>query len=298
MHFKVGAVFCRIHPLLPILCAGSILCGTGDMLLASILALCWHELGHFTAARCCKIPVLSIELTPFGGVMQCSTARATILRQCLLSLSGPFSSFLGYLLCYYSLLQPNAHVPFLLNSLRMHLLLFLINLLPVLPLDGGQILMACFRAYPGIKKWLCMSGAIIGLTLIALSIIYALHNQLLLGPAFAGCCLIYAAAIQHRDAAAQCIHQIILEKIRLKKGKLLPIAYWAADSDLTVLTLSRMLPSNRLSRIQVYDAQADRMIGEISQHQLVEMLLTDPSLPLKKACQDPRGASIAKSDAL
>lgn len=107
----------------------------------SVLA---HELGHAFMGRAYGLDS-SIRLYSFGGVTSFDRgARLTGLRDALLSLAGPMAGF-AFALFIYLLARA---VPFEGMFLRVLLgdLLYvniawgLMNLLPVLPLDGGNIM--------------------------------------------------------------------------------------------------------------------------------------------------------------
>ena len=128
------------------------------ILLVSVLL---HELGHVVAARLTGGSASEIHLTPVGGLAQVQPGRGT-RAQVLTAAAGPFVNLLVCLAAF-----PNRYAPEtlwgVLNPLVLpvaalgegHLardlgliafavnwLLLLINLMPIVPLDGGQIVRA------------------------------------------------------------------------------------------------------------------------------------------------------------
>lgn len=112
------------------------------LLFASVLA---HELGHSFVALSQGIEVKSITLFIFGGLAQLEKESDTPLKAFLVAIAGPLVSFLLFFVLSIigvnlSLSAPLAAVVSLLASVNLVLALF--NLIPGLPLDGGNILKA------------------------------------------------------------------------------------------------------------------------------------------------------------
>lgn len=138
-----------------------------------------HELGHALAARCYGHEPW-ITLHGFGGLASYHSSRESLLSKILITLAGPFAGFLfaavvvaairlaGHQVLFVPSLIPINFVGFhsdqlnLLLSylLQVNILWGLVNLLPVYPLDGGQIsreLFAEWNAYDGIRYSLILS---------------------------------------------------------------------------------------------------------------------------------------------
>jgi tetratricopeptide (TPR) repeat protein len=116
-----------------------------------------HELGHTLAARLYGIEVTSIVLWPLGGFANLSRRPEKVLPDMVISVSGPLANLLifvalasltiiEYLLERTQLFPALARFlwqwdvfPFLLSLSIANLSLALFNLVPVYPLDGGQI---------------------------------------------------------------------------------------------------------------------------------------------------------------
>ena len=112
------------------------------LLFASVLA---HELGHSFAAKAQGIQVKSISLFLFGGLATLEKDSDTPAKAMLVAIAGPLVSILlfGLFLGFYSyipLALPLKAIFSLLATINLSLALF--NLIPGLPLDGGNILKA------------------------------------------------------------------------------------------------------------------------------------------------------------
>jgi Zn-dependent protease/CBS domain-containing protein len=112
------------------------------LLFSSVLA---HELGHSFVAMRQGIEVKSISLFLFGGLASFDRESKTPGQAFWVAIAGPLVSLglfglLRTLLVGFSTLSPLAAVISLLASINLILALF--NLIPGLPLDGGNVLKA------------------------------------------------------------------------------------------------------------------------------------------------------------
>jgi Zn-dependent protease len=99
-----------------------------------------HELGHSVVARAKGGYIHEIVLYPFGGAAKISNLSKKPVDEILIALAGPAVSLaLAILLLPYSLTHELG---------RLNMALFLFNVLPVFPMDGGRV----FRAVLTIKN--------------------------------------------------------------------------------------------------------------------------------------------------
>lgn len=112
------------------------------LMFASVVA---HELGHSFVALSQGVGVKSITLFLFGGLASLEKEAETPLQAFLIAIAGPLVSLLlwgmlAILGTQLALPAPLATVIFLLGAINLALALF--NLIPGLPLDGGNVLKA------------------------------------------------------------------------------------------------------------------------------------------------------------
>ncbi len=106
-------------------------CGMGEALLWLLLAAILHELGHLTAARLMGVNTDLLLLTAVGAELVMPDRKLLGHgKQLLLALAGPLMNFL---LLFLPLSPPP-----LAGACA---LLGCFNLLPILPLDGGELLL-------------------------------------------------------------------------------------------------------------------------------------------------------------
>ncbi|WP_341299920.1 stage IV sporulation protein FB [Lysinibacillus sp. FSL H8-0500] len=109
-----------------------------------LLSLLWHEAGHLIAALLCKVKVKSCVITPYGGEIQFENPAVVQASSLLwIALGGPIATIIGIGLAFF--------MPELLAAklMSVQLVLLAINIMPIIPLDGGRIFLAwLFLHYP------------------------------------------------------------------------------------------------------------------------------------------------------
>lgn len=196
-----------------------------------------HELGHSVAALKQGIKVNSITLFLFGGVAAIERESKTPLEAFLVAVAGPLVS-LALFLVFFSISQylpPSGIIKLIVSDLAtINLVLTLFNLIPGLPLDGGQILKAIVwkatgNAFTGIV-WASFSGMLVGW----LGIIFGLFVWIVSG-AFGGLWLAFIGWFILRNANAyQRIALLQKSLLDLKAASVMTRDYRVVEGKLTV----------------------------------------------------------------
>ncbi|BAW96102.1 sterol-regulatory element binding protein (SREBP) site 2 protease family protein [[Synechococcus] sp. NIES-970] len=148
------------------------------LLFSSVLL---HELGHSLVAKSQGIGVKSITLFLFGGVAAIDRESQNPLGAFAVAIAGPLVSL--SLFCLFWLLWQ--YVPlgevgifFTRDMARLNLVLALFNLIPGLPLDGGQMLKAVVWQWTGDRlkgvRYAAASGKFLGTMAIAFGLLVVL----------------------------------------------------------------------------------------------------------------------------
>lgn len=130
----------RIHPLF--LAAGLVSAFTGDLILflAATLAALEHECAHAFAARRYGFALDKLILMPYGAVLSGDISGIGKRQELAVLLAGPLANAataLAFVALWW--LFPETY-PYTEAAAQVSLSLFLVNLLPAYPLDGGRIL--------------------------------------------------------------------------------------------------------------------------------------------------------------
>ncbi len=158
---------------------GTVLAWSGAVAMSLLLfaSVLLHELGHSLAAKSQGIQVNSITLFLFGGIAAIEEESKTPGKAFQVAIAGPLVSIaLFFLLRLVSTVLPEASPASVITGdlARINIVLALFNLIPGLPLDGGQVLKAAiwkvtgnrFQAVRGAAK----AGQILGYSAIALGL--------------------------------------------------------------------------------------------------------------------------------
>lgn len=151
-----------------------------------------HELGHaLTAKMFGQSP--RIELIAFGGLTIPEGPKLKRWKEFIVVFMGPLFGFMLFVLATFAKLLPIANPSFqaILEMFRfVNLFWTFVNLLPILPLDGGQLVRIVLESIMGAKAWkaslysslffatfLCMAFFVLGYYLIgAIFLMFAFQS--------------------------------------------------------------------------------------------------------------------------
>ncbi len=144
------------------------------LLFASVIL---HELGHSLVAMSKGIKVNSITLFLFGGVAAIEKEPETPGHVFQVAIAGPAVSFTLFLLLGFATLaipESSLASDIVHRLAAINLVLALFNMIPGLPLDGGQVLKAALWKITGNRqiavRWAAKTGQFLGWFAIALGL--------------------------------------------------------------------------------------------------------------------------------
>ncbi|MBD1853600.1 site-2 protease family protein [Leptolyngbya sp. FACHB-711] len=136
-----------------------------------------HELGHSLIARSQGINVTSIRLFLFGGIASIEQESKTPGQAFQVAIAGPavsFSIFLVLSLLRLALPLPEPAEAVIGNLAGINFVLALFNMIPGLPLDGGQVLKAAVWKATGSRaqgvRWAARAGQTLAWTAVIVGI--------------------------------------------------------------------------------------------------------------------------------
>lgn len=157
-----------IRPGFVALLCGCAYFGSAGLLTVYLLSAALHELGHAAAARALGLHLKRLTLSAAGAELELREQETSFRQDFLLCLSGPVANLAAAAIC--AVLR---RFPLFLGA---NLLLGCFNLLPVLPLDGGNALFALLSWATDVDRAfqvLCIVslGAVFVLTAFGLAIL-------------------------------------------------------------------------------------------------------------------------------
>ncbi len=256
-----------------------------------------HELTHSFVGRLSGIKVESIELFPFGGAAHpASPLEFEPRKEIMIAAAGPLFNLVLFLLLnnyrqLFFLLFPLRQVHYIF-LLRANLFLFIFNLLPGLPLDGGRILRALLSARMGFFRATeaCAGyGRILGGVFFIAGILLSYYDFVLLSVSLAGLFLYSAAGKQQRSSIYLFLRYLVRKERMLQKtGVLKGEQIVALESTAIIDVLKRFKPA-KYHQIIVLNRTC-RVIGQLSESQLLSAALEKGiHLPLGRLCRGGTG---------
>lgn len=181
MNFRLGSISIQI---LPIFWLFAILLGylfsetfegTFIWVLIILCSLLFHEMGHALTA-CAFGQNASIQLMAFGGVTQRDGPKLALWKEFLITLNGPLAGFLLAGLALFVTVKVKMPTPLfeiLISLSYVNVFWTLINLLPLPPLDGGQLVRIISEAIFGFRgiSYAYFFGFLFGCLLVAASLV-------------------------------------------------------------------------------------------------------------------------------
>ncbi len=278
----------RVHPLFLLILLLYTLAGQGIMIAACVLALALHEAGHYAAACHLRLPVSEIELTPFGGAMQIAGSDGATGRSgFLLAAAGPLVNAICLAASYF-VLQRSA-MPFMVWFALSNLSMLAANLLPILPLDGGRMVLALLSprfGRPHVFRALLLLGRIAAAALIACSLALALKG--LFRPAWMalGCYLFYAASLEEKHGTARFLSALFSRRLRAENGAALPVQHLCVSGGTALYTLLPQLRPAAYHLVSVVDDQGCKILGTVDEAGLYNAVLHAPHAAMAQIIAD------------
>ncbi len=238
----------------------------------SYLALAIHELFHIFYAVKMKIPIGRLVVLPFGISMKIK-GKLSHLNEILLCAMGPLGSFAVAVLGIYfsAIIKSNENIIYF---IRANFSLFVINILPIYPLDGGRIFKRVLQEKLGIFKATQISMFISGLCVaiicvfIFVSVVaYRFNTSIVMLCAF----LIYEISKQKNSAIKSYSELLIYSKEKLKESTLMPVREVVVAKNCPSKNILKMLSDSFYMVINIVDDRG-KIIGRIGEAELIETI--------------------------
>lgn len=183
-----------------------------------------HETGHILTGRAFGECYAQLDLSPLGGMITYKSGRASCkgLRGALIAASGPMCNVFAILLYLYSpvlreCIPHKAGQVFILMNASMAF----VNLIPVLPLDGGRILFSigyCCFPLSVLTSVLTAAGRFFGMCCVILALFGAIRwEKLNISLLLAGMYIAVYAGRQREVIYAGNLHTVLQERLALTK---------------------------------------------------------------------------------
>ena len=241
----------------------------------AFLALLIHELAHLLAGYWLGEKAESVEFTPFGGVIRYPFGVSAMkgLRGLAVAGAGPLANYamLWLLSMPWAKRLPQ---PFLQQTLFMHAGMLFLNLLPVLPLDGGRALKAMLTRQLGyiaaisIMRRLSRIVTVFLFVCVALLLLVTgLNISLLMVAAF----LTLYMTEEKKENDYVIMQELLYTKNKLKNRGLMRTQSLTATDALAARSVLKRLCYDAYHIVYIVD-QNQRLLRTVTEAQIVEAL--------------------------
>ena len=165
----------KLHPLFVVFALIMVICGQSINLLGGLIAVILHELAHKTTAKYYGYYLKEIKLLPYGAVLS-GTENIDKKSERIIAISGPIASLLIAII-FVSLwwVYPVSYY-YTKNFVYTNLAIFVVNLLPVFPLDGSRVVLSFTKNRLKTLKFLRLLGVIVSFIFIIFFIVSAFYD--------------------------------------------------------------------------------------------------------------------------
>jgi stage IV sporulation protein FB len=226
-------------------------------------------------ARVLKIRTSRIILTPLGIMAKIEYSNIEFLKEFLIAVLGPLSNFLMAAAGYYINSYFGDNSSYMSFFILCNISLGLLNLLPVLPLDGGRIvknvlLKKC--GYNIASKVFSTVSKVTAIFLVIAGLYQFLNTWYNLSLISIGI-FIYLSIYKERQYMLNESLMLLLRRKSefLKKG-IYEIEYIAASEEKTGIEILKSFRSNKYYIIKVFDNNM-KQIGEICETELIKSII-------------------------
>ncbi len=192
----------------------SIYLGYWKVTLIMFLSVLAHEFGHGIAAKKLGIKILEIQFFPFGAIaIMENITKYGGFEELLIALSGPVMSLLIALIFFYFKVPANDLI------FKYNFALFLFNLVPALPLDGGRIMRNIIimrTSYKKATKILINTGKLLAIGLVLFNIYLIINNEITAAYIITAIFIFFGALKEEKN----CSYVYLLNRNNKKEKKL------------------------------------------------------------------------------
>ena len=249
-----------------------ILACTGQMhtLLSFVPAMFIHELAHIITARSLGLKIDELEILPFGARAKMnSTLSSFNSRHILVSFAGPFSNIIFAAIII--VISQGPEIEYLHRLLFANLSLAAVNMLPCLPLDGGNIIKSILTLrinHKTASKILCFTRIFFGIIFILLGSYMLYTRNLNVTFLIFGLLIILSALLELRSVK-ECGIRPLIPAVR---GEVLKVNSIAVKKGTQLKKVINSYDPNKYNLIHLLGNKNER-IATLDEHDITNIAL-------------------------
>ncbi len=271
---KSGKIYISLF-IIPLIIA-AYMTGTIENLCVSYITVTLHELAHLAVALYLKIDVSSFVIMPFGVSLRLKDRLIDDpKKECIICAAGPLCNLLLIALSFFArgYISPVywEYVEFFIYS---NASVFLINVAPIIPLDGGRIARSLLTHVYGFTRAAKISHVIsqINIGIIGLFSLYILCVTHFNVSAMLLCAfLIFNMSSERKNDTLTVMRQIIYSKEKLARREIMNIRQIAATQNVDAKRLLKSFSYNCYYLVSIMDKNG-RICATVSETQIIDAL--------------------------
>lgn len=226
-----------------------------------------HEIGHLIIALINKVKVKEINIFHFGAIIKFEyNLGIDPIKEIVISIAGPMSNLILLILSYILVnIFPDSQ--FINVFIEINILLFIINILPILPLDGGRVLRGILYMRGGLKFAIKYINNISKISITLLLFIGLFFTKDIFEVIILVLLVIYLlkAAKDEKEMAAYILTQSITrKKIVLRNNRIMKSHFLIATEDAKLKSILNIILPHRYNIIFVIDKNG-HFLGRITE---------------------------------
>lgn len=241
----------------------------------TIAAITLHEAAHVITALFLHCKLYAISLLPVGLKAYIKKAETDKLEWIIIYISGPLANIILFVLCrilnsYYSM--DSSSVSFFASA---NIYLAALNLLPVMPLDGGRILNQLMKKWMGLystERYTKKISICIGAIIILLGIVQVFSNHYNISLILIGGIILVTLKSEKKEVAMLNIKSIMFRRARLLKKGVYPVRNLVVLKSMGLKDVVKSMDFDRFHIIHVLDDDL-RLIGMMSEQEMLDTLI-------------------------
>ena len=274
MRFVIGETEIRIHITAAIMTVFMVISGFAAEYAAAVFTIMLHKHSHVLAARACRVKAVMVSVTILGFSALIPEGSCSKGERILICLAGPAFSLVFFVCTMLAWDMIPGEQYFLRLLSASNLMLAFINLLPVLPLDGGRLIHLVLAGNIGMLaagRVLRRFACVISLFVVAAGGYQLYRSSYNASLIIIGLYIMLITMTGRTESALMNMKQIVYRRSRLLKKGVYPAR------DLVVLKSTRLsdtlksMDFDRFHIIYVLDDELN-IIGMFTEKEIIDAL--------------------------
>lgn len=276
----MGKIKLRIHPLFFLFAGLLVFFGHTILFLNYLVVILVHEYAHAIVAKNLCYEIKNITIYPFGICLNMDTKKISAHDEIKIALAGPLINLILTFVCVSLWWLFPITYEYTYFFCFANFITFVMNLMPVFPLDGGRVFLSIIKIKGDSKdsiKWCKLLNIVVSILLLILFIVsffYSVNLTFLFMAIF-----VFVGVFENNK---KCTYGFIDLESKLKqKNKVCKIKQIAIREDLEIFRLAKYLNTSTITEFVVVD-KSNKVVFKFLEFDLQNIYnKTSPTNPVK-----------------